>query len=397
MLSAKTRQFIEQHVNDDPVRLRLNAKDEEGLNLSFAVEQIAIRQQLREKLPDWSSNFDLIFPSRISAEQCSSELTARYKQRFFSGGNLMDLTGGLGVDFYYLSQKADKAIYVDKKGENCTIFEQNINALKRENVEVVNDDSIAVLSSWNRPLDLIYIDPSRRDGNNKRTYALTDCEPDVVKYKPLFFQKTKRLLIKVSPMADVKQLLSLYPEAKEVHVVSVRNECKEVLLYIDTENMDGEATIFCVNFSPDREETFAFSFSEEKEATPSYTMPRKYLYEPNASVLKAGAFKSISARYRIGKLERHSHLYTSDDLREGFPGRVFEIEEVCPFNNKLKKELARNSPKANLSVRNFPLSVAEIRKQTKMKEGGSIYLFATTLADERKVILKTKKVDSSDE
>ena len=393
MLSIKTRLFIEQHVDHDPALLRLNMRAEEGVDLPFAVEQIAMRQQLREKLPAWSCNFDLIFPSRISAEQCSSELTARYKQRFFSGGSLMDLTGGLGVDFYYLAQNAHDAVYIDKKEKNCEIFAYNLSFLKRENVEVINDDSIAQLSSWSRPLDLIYIDPSRRDGNNKRTYALTDCEPDVVKYKELFFQKAKRLLIKVSPMVDVKQLLTLFPEAKEVHVVSVRNECKEVLLYIDTENISGETIIFCTDLSLDGEEDFSFSFSEEASVAPLYIMPQKYLYEPNTSILKAGAFKSVLARYGIGKLERHSHLYTSDDLRKEFPGRVFEIEEVWSFNSKLKKELARDLPKANLSVRNFPLSVAEIRKQTKLKEGGDIYLFATTLENGQKVLIKAKKID----
>ena len=397
MLSTKTRQFIERHINDDPVRLRLNAKAEEGLDPSFAVEQIAIRQQLRDKLPDWSANFDLIFPSRISAEQCSSELTARYKQRFFSGGNLMDLTGGMGVDFFYLSQNAGSAVYIDKKEENCEIVKYNLPFLRRENAEVINGDSIALLSSWSEPLDLVYVDPSRRDGNNKRTYGLTDCEPDVVTHKELLLKKTKNLLIKASPMVDVKQTLALYPEAKETHIVSARNECKEVLLYIDTADMSREPVVFCVNLTAEGEEVFSFSFSEEKEAIPSYSMPRKYLYEPNASILKAGAFKSISARYNIAKLEQHSHLYTSSDLREEFPGRVFEVEEVLPFNNKLKKELAGNIPKANISARNFPLTVAEIRKQTKIKEGGDVYLFATTLENGQKAVIKARKVDSIDE
>jgi len=395
MLSPKTRQFIERHIHGNPALLRLSAKPEEGLDIAFAVEQIAIRQQLHDKLPDWAANFDLVFPSRVSGEQSSSELTARYKQRFISGGSLMDLTGGLGVDFFYLSQAAETAIYIDKKEENCIVARHNLAALGRKNTEVRNGDSIVLLSAWSRPLDLIYVDPSRRDGNNRRTYGLSDCEPDVAAHKSLFFEKAKRVLIKASPMVDVKQLLVSYPEATEVHIVSVRNECKEVLLFVDTEQVVQEPTVFCVNLSPEKEEVFTFTFSEEESATVSYAAPQAYLYEPNASVLKAGAFKAIAQRYDLKKLGRHSHLYTSPELCEAFPGRIFEKEEVFPFNNRLKKELPATVPKANISVRNFPLSVAEIRQQTKIKEGGEVYLFATTLELGEKVVIKAKKANLS--
>jgi len=398
MLSIKTRQFIERHIDGNPALLRLSAKPEEGLDIAFAVEQIAIRQQLRDKLPDWAVNFGLVFPSRISGEQSSSELTARYKQRFFSGGNLMDLTGGLGVDFFYMSQVAETAVYIDKKEENSNVIRHNLATLGRKNAEVESGDSIALLSAWSRPLDLIYVDPSRRDGNNKRTYGLSDCEPDVVAHKSLFFEKAKRVLIKASPMVDVKQMLVSYPEATEAHIVSVRNECKEVLLFADTGQQIREATIFCVNLSPEKEEafsfSFSFSFSEEEAATAFYAAPQAYLYEPSASVLKGGAFKSVSQRYGLKKLGRHSHLYTSAELCEAFPGRIFEKEEVFPFNNRLKKELSTIVPKANISVRNFPLSVAEIRKQTKIKEGGDVYLFATSLESGEKIVIKAKKIDS---
>ena len=395
MLSPQTRQFIERHIDGNPALLRLSAKPEEGLDIAFAVEQIAIRQQLRDKLPDWAANFDLVLPSRLSGEQSSSELTAQYKQRFFSGGSLMDLTGGLGVDFFYLSQVAETAIYIDKKEENCIAARHNLAALGRKNTEVRSGNSIELLSAWSRPLDLIYVDPSRRDGNNQRIYGLSDCEPDAAAHKPLFFEKAKRVLIKVSPMVDVKQLLVSYPEVTEVHIVSVRNECKEVLLFVDTAQVVQEPTIFCVSLSPEKEEVFTFTFSEEESATAAYAVPQAYLYEPNASVLKAGAFKAVARRYGLKKLGRHSHLYTSSGLCEAFPGRIFEKEEVLPFNNRLKKELPATVPKANISVRNFPLSVAEIRQQTKIKEGGDVYLFATTLESGEKVVIKAKKAGLS--
>jgi len=392
MVSVETRQFIEQHVNDDPALLRLKAKGAEGVDLPIAAEQIAIRQQLKEKLPDWAGNFDLVFPSRLSAEQCSSEQTARYKQQFVSGGSLMDLTGGLGVDFFYLSQKAKNAVYIDRKGENCTISRHNFAHLGVENAEVIQGDSIAILSAWKHPIDFIYIDPSRRSDHNRRIYALHDCEPDVVKHKDLFLQKARQVLIKVSPMADVKSLLALFPEAKEVHIVSVRNECKEVLLLLDKDRANAAPVIYCVNLAPEKTESFTFSFPEEEQAAAGYGAVAAYLYEPNAAILKGGAFKSVAVRYGVEKLSPHSHLYASDGLISEFPGRIFEVEKVILFDKKGKIELSSRFSQANISVRNFPVSVAEIRRQTGIKEGGEAYLFATTLKDNKIVVIQTRKV-----
>ncbi|MDD6209020.1 MAG: RsmD family RNA methyltransferase [Bacteroidales bacterium] len=393
MLPSELKEFIREHIHDDPALLCLNAKKEDKMDIQFAAEQIAIRQQLHNKLPLWSNNFELVFPSKLAGEQCSSELTAEYKKRFVSGGTLADLTGGLGVDLFYMSRNAEKAVYIERSEDYCEIAGKNFKVLQAANVEVIQGDSIGFLSDQTCKFDLIYVDPARRGDHNKRVYALGDCEPNVIKFRTLLSERAGKTLIKVSPMADLKQLLLLLPGTGEIHILSVYNECKEVLLLLGGVQERKATDIYCVNLTADKKEEFVFTLSEEEDSTPFYGDPLTYLYEPNAAILKGGAFKVVSARYGIRKLHKHSHLYTSDVFLPDFPGRIFSIEEIIPFSGKYKKELGKVLPKANITCRNFPLSVAQLRAQTKIKEGGDIYLFATTLADEKRVIIKTKKVE----
>jgi len=387
------KQFIQEHMKDDLNNLLLSASRYPDIDIAFAVDQISARRQIREKLPEWYANPDLLFPGRIAAEQCSSEQTASYKERLIEKNvNLCDLTGGLGIDSYYFSKKALQVTYLERFSEYCDVARHNFEMFSASNIRVLNEDAMEWIHKA-PALDVFYIDPARRGEGNKRTFALTDCEPDLTKLLPFLFSKAPKVIAKLSPMADLRQTIELLPETTEIHVLSVRNECKELIFTLERDSKKSTPCIRCVNFTAEKEEAFEFTFDEESGLL-NYLSDTvdTYLYEPNVSLLKAGAFKSISERFSLPKLAVSSHLYTSDNLINDFPGRVFTVEEVWDFNNKLLKSISKIIPKANITVRNFPLSVEALRKRTKVKEGGDIYLFATTLANEQKVFIKCKKI-----
>ncbi|WP_165154011.1 SAM-dependent methyltransferase [Parabacteroides sp. ZJ-118] len=386
--------FVDEHKGDDPDRLLLSAKRYPEVDMPLAVDQILARRKVKDKLPTWWANKDVFFPSRISAEQCSGELAATYKQTLVSEGiRMCDLTGGLGVDSYFFSRKVDSLVYLERFASYCDAARHNFKALGADNIEVVNGDSLSALEGKG-PFDLFCIDPARRGEGNKRIFALRDCEPDLTALMPDLLEHAPRVIAKISPMADIRQTSALLPWTTEVHVVSVRNECKELLFLMDNERMEDRVNlpITCVNLGSDQA-AFKFTLAEE-ERFPSRVSGdiRAYLYEPNASILKAGAFKAVASCFGLSKLHVSSHLYTSDKLVPDFPGRSFRVEEVIPFTNKRCKTLSRQISQANITVRNFPLSVDELRKQTKIADGGITYLFATTLENGDKILVKTHKI-----
>lgn len=395
-LSPELKAFIREHASDNTDRLLLSASRFPDLNIPLAVEQILSRRQIRDKLPDWYAREDIRYPSRLSAEQCSSGLTARYKQRLMKGETLCDLTGGLGVDSYYFSQKAREVVYIERFADYCSAARHNFSVLKAGNIRVLHADVREILRSLRA--DTFYIDPARRSDCNQRVYALSDCEPDLLQLKPILLEQTGRLIVKISPMADLEEILRLLPETREIHVLAVKNECKELLFILEDTGLSciPGVEIHAVNLRPNlSEQEFTFFLREEKEAVlQAATSVQSYLYEPHAALLKSGAFKLIAQRYHLQKLHRHSHLYTSDRYHSDFPGRCFIVDDIFHFSGKLLKQMGRQFPKANLTIRNFPLSVAELRKRAGIKEGGDLYLFATTLANEQKVIIKTHKVIS---
>ncbi len=386
--------FIREHASDDASRLLLSAARYPGIDVLFAVDQIEARRRIREKLPSWYREPRLLFPSRIAAEQCSSERTASYKRELVGQVScLCDLTGGLGVDSYFFSLSARRVIYIERFPEYREVAEHNFGLLGATNIETLSGDA----ADWVERLedvDLFYVDPARRGEGDRRVFALSDCEPDLPRLLPLLFRHAPRVLAKLSPMADIAMTLELLPRTVAVHVLSVRNECKELLFDMEREAEATSPQVCCVNFASDgREERFCFSLAEERTmAGVVRSVVRDYLYEPNASILKAGAFKSVGARYGLDKLHVSSHLYTSDNWSEDFPGRSFRVEEVIPFNGKSLKGLVKRIPRANVTARNFPLSVAELRKRTGIREGGDVYLFATTLAGEEKVLIRCRKL-----
>ena len=398
-MSGILRKFIHDHSEDDLPELLLNASRYKEVDVKKAVGQIKARLCIKDKLPTWYSDDRLFFPSSLAAEQCSSEVTALYKQRLIKSDDcICDLTGGLGVDAFFFAQKARRVIYVEKNQEYCDAAQYNMDALGAFRVLVVNADAAdIVVNNDGRVSDVnvFFIDPARRGEGNKRLFAISDCEPDISKIWPILCEKRCGIIVKLSPMLDISQVLAQLSDVGEMHVVSVKNECKELLVVARTsldECVDNQ--IFCVNFtSGGNEQMFRFSLSDEQTATVrlAETVGR-YLYEPNSSILKAGAYKSVALRYEVDKLHVSSHLYTSNHIVSSFPGRIFEVEDIIPFGSKVCKVLSSEIPQANLSVRNFPSSVDELRKRTRITDGGDTYLFATTLSDNKKVLIKCIKV-----
>lgn len=382
-----TRQFIEEHLNDDVHELALkhsNAK----VDMALALRQIEARQLLRKKVPSWSANPELLFPSHLSIEQCSSEATALYKASLLQGERFADLTGGLGVDCFFISQNFQHTDYVELNPELCALARHNYEVLGAKTM-VVHNDSAEVFLSQCEPLDCLFIDPARRDVHGRKVVSVSDCTPNVVDLQDLMLRKAKRVMVKLSPMLDISQALKELRHVKEIHVVAVSNECKE-LLFIMEPAFDDEPTYTCVNLET-RQPAVTFSMEEERVAILQLAKELgHYLYEPNPAVMKGGCYKMLSQRYALKKLHRNSHLYTSDSLIQDFPGRIFEVDGWAIYGKKAK-DLLKDVDKASIAVRNFPMTVAEIRKSLKINDGDQTYLFATTLSDERKVIILTHK------
>ena len=391
-MNTATRDFIEKHLKDDVRQLALQ-KFPDDVDKMLVLNQIEARQLLSKKVPSWASNPDLLFPKHLSIEQCSSELTAKYKASIISGGDVfVDLTGGLGIDSYFLSEKFKTSYYIENQKELCDLAEHNFGVLGRK-IMVVNSDAESFLSK-NQNIDLIFIDPARRDIYNRKMVSLHDCSPDVVDLQNILLKNSKNILIKASPMLDISLITNELQNISEIHIVSVKNECKEILIKIEP-GFEKEIKYFCVNFvGNDLKSSQFFEFSEISECSECSSFAptiKRYLYEPNAALMKSGAFKLISQRFGIEKLHVNSHIYTSDNLISDFPGRIFEVVGFASFNKKIKKELLNDITDASVATRNFPLSANELRKNLNLKESDKNFVFGTTLMGEKKVVILAKK------
>ena len=391
-LNDITQQFIRENLNADVPTLALK-KAPVGTDVSLALRQIAARQLLQKKVPQWAENENLLFPVHLSIEQCSSEAAAKYKAGLLDGQTFADLTGGLGIDTFYISQRFRQTDYVEMQTELCDLARHNFAILKAD-VKVLNETAEDYLKRC-EPKDCIFIDPARRDEHGRKTISISDCTPDVAALQDLLRQKAKRVLIKLSPMLDISKALEELCHVKEVHVVAVANECKE-LDFIMERDYQGEVHFVCVNLMTNQQE-LCFTMAEERNSTTRLADGvMKYLYEPNPALMKAGCFKLLTACFDVYKLHRNSNLYTSDRLILDFPGRVFEVQDWAPYNKKVKSTLLADVKKASVAVRNFPLSVAELRKNLKIADGDENYVFATTLKGEEKIIILTKKAASDE-
>ena len=390
-ISKETLLFIEENARADVRSLALQAKKHPQVDMAMAVVQIAGRQIAEAKVPSWYRTEGLLYPKHLSMEQCSSEVTALYKASLVEGETFADLTGGFGIDCSFLSRRFKKADYVERQAELCELAKHNFPLLGL-NIEVHNEDGVEYLKRM-QPVDCLFLDPARRDGHGGKTVAISDCEPDVSVLEDLLVEKAKTVMVKLSPMLDLSLALKTLKNVREVHVVSVNNECKELLLILQKQSISSEVFIHCEHIVNDLHQHFVFTQEQERISDcPLTSQVEAYLYEPNASILKAGAYRSLTQSYEVKKLHPSSHLYVSSHLIEDFPGRRFQVEAVSGFGKKELKTFLQGMEKANLTIRNFPSSVADLRKRLKLKEGGEDYIFATTLADESKVLIRCRKV-----
>ncbi|MDG1659963.1 MAG: RsmD family RNA methyltransferase, partial [Winogradskyella sp.] len=383
ILNTEVQDFINANLNEDISKLLLNGISFSEIETKDIIKQIEAKKRSKKKLPTWFNSKNIYFPNKLNIEQTSSEVTANYKANLVSGNSLIDLTGGFGVDAYYFSKRIKNVIHCEINKSLSEIVKHNYKTLNINTIECLNENGIEALKHIDRPFDWIYIDPSRRDDTKKKVFLLSECIPNIKTFQGLFLKYANNVMIKTSPLLDIKATLNDLKQIKELHVIALDNEVKE-LLWVLERDCKTEFIIKTVNLTKQSKQEFEFSFENESNEIAEYTGPIAYLYEPNAAILKAGAFNSVSTQLNIPKLHKHSHLYTSNTLID-FPGRRFKIEKNIPFNKKIfaKEKIS----KANVTTRNFPISVGEIRKKLKIKDGGDIYLFFTTDLNNIKIIL----------
>ena len=385
-MNDKTRDFIEQNLDADIRQLALKGCRDKDVDIDVAIRQIAGRQTARRKLPSWAALDGILYPPHLNMEQCSSEQAARYKAgvctRLSSPTSLVDLTGGFGVDFAFMSQAFDEATYVERNSELFAISSANMKILAPK-AKCLNEDGLEVLHRLDH-VSMIFMDPARRDNHGARTYGISDCTPNVLEIKDELLQKADVVMLKLSPMLDWHKAISDLGEQyiKEVHIVSVQNECKELLIVMQQQPAE-PPTVYCVN----DDSVFSYHPSSISSNHISHHSSLIYLYEPNASIMKAGCFAEIEQAFEVSQLAPNSHLFASDQAIADFPGRKFRVTAVTSMNKQELKQALKDIRQANIAVRNFPMSVADLRKRLKLSEGGNDYIFATTLTEGKKVLI----------
>ena len=386
--SEEFYQFVQDHLEEDPAHLLFKYHKKVAFDLKMAVQQIAARQKAAKKLPNWSKNLHLLFPASISVEQSSSEQTASFKSEGLSGNCLIDLTGGFGVDFYHLSQGFEKGVYCEQQPELFQISKHNLSLLNLDKFEFINGDGLEFLRKTELQFDLIYADPARRGTGNQKLYKLQDCEPNVVDAWDLLKRKSDHILLKVSPMLDLTQAWTELPDIQKITVVSVRNEVKELLLHWEKAKIGDPKMISVVDLESGIL-PFEFEPSDEEQAHSKFAEAGKYLIEPLAGILKAGAFNLFGDRFGLYKLDRNSHLYTSDAFSAGIPGRIFEVvQEISPKKPEIKTLFL--SGKVNVICRNYSTGAEELKKKLGLKDGGEDFLIGTKTASGYKLFWCTR-------
>ena len=373
ILHTNVQQFITENLKTDITKLILKGSPFSDVSIQELANQIVAKQKAEHKLASWFRTQQIYYPSKINIEQTSSEHTANYKSNLVNGASIIDITGGFGIDCFYFSKRFEAVTHCEINAELSTIVAHNFKQLKINNITTFSGDAFDFLRSTKEKFDCIYIDPSRRDAVKGKVFLLQDCIPNVPENIDFLFSKTNQILIKTSPILDITSAINELKFVKEVHVIAIHNEVKELLFLLDKEHSKS-IEIKTVNIGKEETKTFHFTYKEDLYS--EYSEPLSYLYEPNSAILKSGGFHQITNQLNVSKLQQHSHLYTADILLD-FPGRTFKIEQVLSYDKKkLKKLLPEN--KANITIRNFPKTVAQIRKETKIKEGGTIFIFFTT-------------------
>ena len=388
ILKTGIQQFIKNNWNTDIVSVLLKKPYFEEVNQKELVEQLEAKKKCKDKLPTWFAIPQIYYPKKIHIEQTSSEQTAAYKAEIISGKSLIDITGGLGVDSYFFSKKFEQVIHCELNKNLSEIALYNFEILGIKNTSCFVKNGLEFLNYSDKKFDWIFIDPSRRNDTKGKVFLLQDCLPDVPSNLEVIFEKTENVMLKTSPLLDISQGTSELKFVKEIHVVAIKNEVKE-LLWILEKGYQGEIKTKTINLQNNQSQKFHFMLSDEKSAVAQTGLPKKYLYEPNAAIMKSGGFKSVSAKFGLQKIYEHSHLYTSNQLLD-FPGRVFKVIGAIPYKKKELKNLGIK--KANITTRNFPESVASLRKMLKIKDGGEDYLFFTTDMNGQRIMISCKKI-----
>ena len=430
IMNDKTREFVAMHRDEDVRELALKAKRVDGLDLPLALDQIAGWQIASKKLPQWASCEGIVYPPHISMEQCSSQFTAQYKSEIaqtllkpattvrarvsdsaesdtlVAKRAMVDLTGGFGVDFSYLARGFSQATYVERQRHLCDLAAHNMAALGLDQARIVCGDGVEYLRQMD-PVDFIYLDPARRDEHGARTYAIEDCMPNVLELRDLLLAKSQCTLVKLSPMLDWRKAVADFDGAvREVHIVATGNECKELLLVLGRpahsdarDGVDGAGShwrlaphVFCVNDDQRIDYDSATYTQGLRIGGKPLPEAKNYLYEPNASIMKAGCFDLVEERFGVTQIGPSSHLFVSEQQIADFPGRGFAIEAVGSMNKKDTKRLLNGAKQANIAVRNFPLTAPQLRKKLKLADGGTVYLFGTTMQGGGHVLLRTSKI-----
>ena len=375
MINEQTWDFIRQHAADDVRKLALRGAKDAAVDLPAALQQIAGRQTALKKLPSWAAVEDILYPPHLNMEQCSSEQTARYKAQLAgSGYTYVDLTGGLGVDFYWMSQGFKQRYYVEQNAELCKLAEHNFRVLDHDCTVFCCDTAKYLTNALHA--DVIFLDPARRNEHGGRTYDIKDCTPNILELLPILMEKADKVILKLSPMLDWRKAVDDLKHVTEVHIVSVDNECKELLLVL--EHTERPLRLVCVNNDQHFE---IVKESIPLTSRPSHLTSEHYLYEPNASIMKAGCFEALAQQYPVCPVSANSHLFLSSVEIEDFPGRRFQICAISSTNKQSLKAALTDIDRANITVRNFPMSVEQLRKKLHLKDGGDTYIFATTKAD----------------
>ena len=452
IMNDETREFVAMHRNEDVRELALKAKRVEGLDLPLALDQIAGWQIARKKLPQWASCEGIVYPPHISMEQCSSQFTAQYKSEIaqtllapaatvranvtdssesdnqttksepqlsdsaesvmqtaksafqlsdspesdtlVAKRAMVDLTGGFGVDFSYLARGFSQATYVERQRHLCDLAEHNMAALGLDQARIVCGDGVEYLRQMG-PVDFIYLDPARRDEHGSRTYAIEDCTPNVLELRDLLLAKSQYTLVKLSPMLDWRKAVADFDgTVREVHIVATGNECKELLLVLGQQVHEEPSAprVFCVNDNQRIDYDSAAYTQGLRIGGKPLPEAKNYLYEPNASIMKAGCFDLVEERFGVTQVGPSSHLFVSATPVADFPGRGFAIEAIGGMNKKDIKRLLNGTKQANIAVRNFPLTAPQLRKKLKLADGGPVYLFGTTMQGCDHVLLRTSKI-----
>ncbi|MEO9870158.1 THUMP-like domain-containing protein [Ekhidna sp.] len=389
IIREDVKDFIQQNINVDTKKLILNPPKDFKNQIKGISNQILARQKARGKLDNWAKNFDLIMPPPLSIEQASSLTTSQYKQPLISGDRLIDLTGGMGIDCLALSTQFRQTTYVEEQSKLCEIFQHNSRVLW-SNIDIINKSAEEYLSTLDSEPEntVIYLDPARRDNQKNRVFKIEDCSPNLIQLIPTLKGKSSRVLIKLSPVLDIQAIDKAIPETSEIHIVSVKNDCKEILLIINF-NEQIDTKIITVNLESGQS-AYSFFRSEEAKIHSEFNTCLKYLYEPNSSIMKSGAFKKIGADFGLAKIAPNTHLYTSDEKLFDFPGKVFEI-----LTHAKKKEISHyaDNEKINVITRNYSLNANELKKKWKLKDGGNNFLIAFRDKEEKAQMVIVRKMN----